>query len=119
MAKKSKKKVKKARNKRLDKMINSYLVAHRDDPYTKLKLLQKFLKVKKIANIDLKTLRDMVNRQINIMENQEKLDKLEAALFTKEGKVKENRYGSAFCDKCQMFKNYEKECPYCGSLEMS
>ncbi len=119
MAKKSKKRVKRSRDKRLDKVINSYLLAHRDDPYTRLKLLQKFLKVKKIASVDLKTLRDMVKGQITSLKNQEKLDKLEAVLFTKDGKVKDNRYGSAFCKNCRMFKNYEKECPYCGSLEMS
>ena len=47
------------------------------------------------------------------------LDRAEAELFTSEGRPRKFRYASAFCPHCGMFKNYEKECPYCSYHEMT
>ena len=49
------------------------------------------------------------------------LERIEALLFTPDGRMKPPsfRYGSAFCPRCGLFKNYEKECPHCGFHEMS
>ena len=49
------------------------------------------------------------------------LDRIEALLFTRDGRIKphEFRYGSAFCPRCGLFKNYEKECPHCGYHELT
>lgn len=106
-------------NKRLEKAVNSYVLAQGDEPFKRLTLLRNYLKAKKIAELELKELRDMVSRQLKILEKREKKDRVEAILFTKEGTPKKNRYGSAFCRRCQMYKDYEKECPYCGSLELT
>lgn len=103
----------------LSKVVNSYILAQGDQPYKRLKLLQKYLKTRKIADIGIKELRDLVNRQITITENRERIDKVESLLFTQEGRPKKNKYGSAFCKKCKMFKDHEKECPYCGGLELT
>ncbi len=108
-----------AKNDMLNKAVNSYILAQGDKPYKRLKLLQKYLKTKKIADIDLKELRDIVNRQITINENRGRIEKVESLLFTKEGIPKNNKYGSAFCKKCRMYKDHEKECPYCGGLELT
>ncbi len=105
--------------KRLHKTINSYVLAQGDQPYKRLKLLQKYLKAKKIGNVDLVNLKKIVDQHIQTMENREKKDKVEAVLFTKEGTPKKNKYGSAFCKRCYMYKDHEKECPYCGSLELT
>ena len=103
----------------LNKVVNSYVLAQGDQPYKRLKLLQKYLKTMKIASLDIKELRDMVNKHIIATENREKVSKIEALLFTKEGMPKKHRYGSAFCKKCMMYKDHEKECPYCGGLELT
>ncbi len=107
------------KKKKLNKVVNSYILAQRDQPYKRLKLLQKYLKTKKIVDIGLKELRDIVNRQITLNENCERVEKVESLLFTKEGVPKKNKYGSAFCKKCKMYKDHEKECPYCGGLELT
>ncbi|MFO7791841.1 MAG: hypothetical protein R6W73_02525 [Candidatus Saliniplasma sp.] len=104
---------------RIKKIVNSYLLAHKDKPYKDLKLLQKYLKEKNIADLNIRNLKKMVDNQLRSEQNREKLEQLEAKLFTKEGAPKKNKFGSAFCKRCQMYKDYEKECPYCGSLEMT
>lgn len=104
---------------RIEKIVNSYLLAHKDNPYEKLKLLQKYMKAKNIADIDIRKLKKVVDRQLKSEQNNKRLEKIEAKLFTKEGEPKKNKFGSAFCKRCQMYKDYEKECPYCGSLEMT
>lgn len=107
------------KNRRVKKVVNSYLLVHKDDPYKKLKLLQKYLKAKKIADISIRELKSVVDKQLKSREFKERLEQIEAKLFTKEGVPKKNKFGSAFCRRCGMYKDYEKECPYCGSLEMS
>ncbi len=107
------------REKRLQKAINSYVLAQGDRPYVRLKLLQKYLRAKKLGNVDLKDLKKMVDQHIKSMEYREKKDNIEAMLFTKEGTPKKHKYGNAFCKRCFMFKDFEKECPYCGSLELT
>ena len=49
------------------------------------------------------------------------LDRIEALLFIRDGRIKPHdfRFGSAFCPRCGLFKNYEKECPHCGFHEMT
>lgn len=108
-----------SKQKKVQEIVRSYLLVHKDDPYRKLKTLQKYLKKKKKAKIKLKTLRDIVDAQLENEEKQKKLDEMEAELFTRDGDVKNYKYGSAFCRNCDMYKDYEKECPYCGSLEMT
>lgn len=107
------------KNRRVKKVVNSYLLVHKNDPYKKLKLLQKYLKAKKIADISIRELKSVVDKQLKSREFKERLEQIEAKLFTKEGVPKKNKFGSAFCQRCGMYKDYEKECPYCGSLEMS
>lgn len=100
-------------------MLNSYILAQEENPYQRLKLLQKYLKVKGIADMNIRDLKKRIDRMQNASENRKKVDKIEALLFTREGTPKQNRYGSSFCTRCQMYKDYEKECPYCGSLELT
>lgn len=107
------------KNRLIKRIVNSYLLVHKDDPYKKLKLLQKYFRVKKIADISIRELKDIVEKQLKAERMNIKIKDVEAELFTKEGEPKENRYGSAFCTRCMMYKDYEKECPYCGSLEMT
>ncbi len=117
--KRSSQRSKSSKKKKIREIVKSYLMVHREKPYRKLKTLQRYLKKKNIANIKLKSLRDMVKSQIEKEEEMEKIEEMEAELFTKDGEVKNYKYGSAFCKNCDKYKDYEKECPYCGSLEMT
>jgi len=106
--------------KRLKRIINSYILAQ-DNPYNekKLKLLQRYLYSKNIGRINIDVLKKYIKRRLDMTEENKRLKKIEAKLFTKEGKTKKIKYGSGFCPNCGMYKNYEKECPYCNKLELT
>lgn len=108
---------KKGRN--LKKVINSYLLAHPDDPYEDLDTLKEYLEKKNMGKISLKGLKDFIKNVRREQRKEKKLEEMEAKLFTRDGKPKEFKYGSSFCRNCGMYKDYEKECPYCGHLEMT
>jgi len=84
-----------------------------------LQELQKFLLTSGLGPIDINYLRE----KIDLLKKEEKKIKyeqnLKAKLFTQDNKVRTYRFGSDFCPRCHMFKNYEKECPYCKYLEIT
>ncbi|MFO8109441.1 MAG: hypothetical protein R6U17_02820 [Thermoplasmata archaeon] len=94
-------------------------MAQEDDHYKRLKLLQRYLKVRGIADLSLDELKVYIRKMNRTSDRKSRLITMEALLFTKERTPKENRFGSPFCKKCYMYKDYEKECPYCGSLELT
>ncbi|MFP4051822.1 MAG: hypothetical protein ACLFVB_08800 [Thermoplasmata archaeon] len=102
---------------KMRRVINSYIIAQ-EDPLEEIDDLHRYIRKKSISKIKKPALRNLIKNKV---KNQEKEDlkKLEAELFTKEGKPKKHRYGSAFCDNCYMYKDYEKECPYCGKIEFT
>ncbi len=116
MARKIKKR--KVRSKSIKRVINSYILAQ-EEPLDKLRLLQRYLQKKGIADISLKELKTEVKRQMAKDRKDENLSRMEAKLFTRSGESREYKYGSAFCGNCNMYKDYKKECPYCGDLEMT
>ena len=83
----------------------------------KLKMLQRYL-----SEMGFST--DLDALKFDIADIRSKLDgsrfneEQEAALFTKGKKPRRYKYGSAFCPSCGMYKNYDKECPYCEFHEM-
>ena len=84
-----------------------------------LQELQEFLLTSGIGPVNINDLRDKIDL---INKEEEKIkhrQNLMAKLFTQDKKVRSYRLGSDFCPKCHMFKNYEKECPYCKYLEIS
>lgn len=108
------------RSRRLKRIINSYILAQ-DEPIQekKLNLLQRYLHQKGIGNVTIKVLKKKIKDQQDHMERDKRLNKMENALFKKEEETKNYRYGSAFCPNCSMYKDHEKECPYCGKLELT
>lgn len=46
-------------------------------------------------------------------------DDMESILFSPDRPVPRFKLGSAFCKRCERFKNYKKECPFCGHHEMT
>lgn len=95
----------------------SYVLAQ-EDLDSRLEELRCFLRTKKV-DIDIETLRKEVYKVKKNVEHPKKMTELTAKLFNKDGEVREYRFGSDFCPECRLFKNYEKECPYCGHLEMT
>ena len=108
----------KERLKRLMRAINSYILAQ-DDPAENLELLQKYLRKKGIGDVSTEVLKKEIKSQIKKRRKKKKLEKVETKLFKKDDEEKKFRYGSAFCGKCDMYKDYQKECPYCGHLEIT
>ncbi len=97
--------------------ITSYVLAHRDNPEKHVKELTKYL-AQRVKGINEEAILQEIRRVIERMNEPGHEAALKATLFTKDGKVRKYRNGSDFCEKCGMFKNYEKECPYCGHHEM-
>lgn len=100
----------------LEGMLVSYVLAH-ENIDSHLEELRYFLKTKGI-DMDALTLKIEVQKVKKSVEHPKKMTELKAKLFNKECTVRKYRFGSDFCPKCRMFKNHEKECPYCGHLEM-
>ena len=81
--------------------------------------LQEFLMVSGFGPANINDLHEKINQ---IKKEEKKIihkQRLMANLFTEDKKVCIYRFGSDFCPSCHMFKNYEKECPYCNYLEMT
>ncbi|MFW5952788.1 MAG: hypothetical protein ACOCSJ_01355 [Candidatus Natronoplasma sp.] len=108
----------KERLQRLRRAINSYILAQ-DDPAENLELLQKYLRKKGIGDVSTEVLKKEIKSQIKKRREKKKLEKIETRLFKKDDEEKKFRYGSAFCGNCSMYKDYQKECPYCGHLEIT
>jgi hypothetical protein len=67
--------------------------------------------------------RDLLKKEVayarGVIKHKKLLDNLETRLLTSDKRGKRFRYGAGYCKDCRMFKNYEKECPYCGVHEMT
>lgn len=99
-------------------VITSYVLAHRDNPEKHVTEMAEYI-AQRIKGINAETVRQEIRRVIERMNKPKEEVALKAKLFTTDGKVRKYRYGLDFCEKCGMFKNYEKECPYCGHHEMA
>jgi hypothetical protein len=98
-------------------VITSYVLAHRDNPEKHVKELAEYM-TQRVKGINEEEIRQEIRRVIDRMNKPGDEAALKATLFTKDGKVRKYRDGLDFCEKCGMFKNYEKECPYCGHHEI-
>jgi hypothetical protein len=101
----------------LEGILVSYVLSQ-DEIEERLIDLKKYLRIKGIK-IDTEKLKNTVHNTKDVIESREYNNRLKALLFTKESKARDYQFGSDFCPKCNMFKNYEKECPYCGYLELT
>jgi hypothetical protein len=105
-----------------DEKLHASLISYmfvQEDLDENLSELQAFLRETGIGTINIYELKEKVS---NIKKREEKLKhdkKIIAKLFTRSKQIRRYQFGSSFCPNCHMFKNYEKECPYCKYLEMS
>jgi len=104
--------------KRLRRAINSYILAQ-EDPTENLELLQKYIRKKGIGDVSIEVLKKEIKSQLKKRREKKRMEMIEAKLFKKDDEKKKYRYGSAFCVNCSMYKDYQKECPYCGDLEIT
>ena len=111
-------------NQALDAIVASYVIAHGGDKSRiekKLPMLGSYLKRRRIADIPGEELLKKVLDQKMMFDSVERKAKISATLFTQDGVPRKAKYrsGSDFCGECKLFKNYHKECPYCGKLEIT
>lgn len=104
-------------NVKMKRIINSYIIAQ-EDPLENIDDLYRYIRKKKISKISKSQLKNLIKNKLK-KQKKDDLKELEAKLFTKDGEPRKNRYGSAFCDNCYMYKDYRKECPYCGKIEFT
>ncbi|MFW5928585.1 MAG: hypothetical protein ACOCSL_05210, partial [Thermoplasmatota archaeon] len=100
---------KKVISRKLKRIINSYIIAQ-NEPLENVEDLYRYIRKKKISKVTKSQLESIIKNKLK-REKEDDLKELEAKLFTKDGEPRKHRYGSAFCDNCYMYKDYEKECP--------
>ena len=105
-------------NEKLRAILLSYTFTN-DNIDENLRLLQKFLMENGLCPIDINELKENVvlikKEEEKLKNNKERISKL----FTRSKQVRKYQFGAGFCPNCHMFKNYEKECPYCTYLEIT
>lgn len=85
----------------------------------KILKLREYIKYKFNVDLDLAEIERGVMEYIKEIKNESRYYDNIAAIFTKDGDVPKYRLGAGFCPDCGMFKNYKKECPYCGHHEIT
>lgn len=112
------------KKKAMEGIIASYVIAQGGNKKRineKLPILENYLKRKRIADISRDKLLKKALKQKAMFDSVERKARISAKLFTSDVKPRKAKYrrGSEFCGECKMFKNYSKECPYCGRLEIT
>ena len=103
---------------RLQSILMSYVNAHETEEGS-IEELRSYIKSKGLGDIAVEDLRKRVamirdSRRAVAFRSQQLAD-----LFTPEHQLRVYRFGLPFCPNCHLFKNYEKECPFCSYLEMT
>lgn len=65
--------------------------------------------------------RDLLRQVRTVLDDEREKLMVLARLFAPEGRLREARYrhGSPFCDACGRYKDFAKECPACGVIELT
>jgi hypothetical protein len=103
---------------RLQSILISYVNAHETEEGN-IEELRSYIRSKGLGELPVEDLRKRVAmireiRQASVYQSQQLAD-----LFTPEHQLRVYQFGSPFCPNCHLFKNYEKECPYCSYLELT
>lgn len=102
----------------LETIVLSYALVN-NAPEKNIKDLHFYLVSEGLADISLGKLRAMVMKAVTNVRMDMIEPALKAKLFTKDGKIRPYKFGSDFCPECGVFKNYHKECTFCGHHELS
>ena len=106
-------------NQKVQAILDSYLDAQDEIDNQSVQKLTQFLNQQQLGDFSSqqiqKRLDQIQQRNQKIMIKRRTI----AELFAQDHQVRKIRFGSAFCPQCHMFKNYDKECPYCQFLEIT
>ena len=102
----------------LKSIVLSYAMVNKE-PQKNLKDLHFHLQSEGFTDISLKRLRVLVDRTLTNIRMDMIKPSLKAKLFTEDRKLRRYKFASDHCPKCGVFKNYHKECGFCGYHEMS
>ena len=100
--------------------VREFTYAHKEG-HTKedLELLQMYIKDLYNSNVPIEGLHALVEQAKNEEKSKAVADEMESILFSRDRPIPKFKLGAPFCQKCARFKNYKKECPFCGHLEMT
>lgn len=102
----------------METILLSYAMVNKE-PRKNVKDLQLYLLSEGLADLSLKELKVMVDKALMNIRMDMIKPSLKAKLFTEDGKLRKYQFASDFCPRCGVFKNYHKECKFCGYHEMS
>ena len=102
----------------LETIVLSFAMVNQE-PRKKIQDLHFYLMSENITDISLRELKLMVDKALLNIKMDMIKPSLKAKLFTEEGELRKFRFASDFCPKCGVFKNYHKECKFCGYHEMA
>ena len=100
--------------------IREFTFAHKDGHDRKdLEALQIYLKDLYGTRVTVEGLHALVLQAKEEAKNKAVADEMESILFSTDRPIPKFKLGAPFCQKCARFKNYKKECPFCGYHEMT
>lgn len=100
--------------------VREFTFAHRDGYDRKdLELLQIYIRDLHKTKVSIEGLDALVLQAREEAKNKAVADEMESILFSTDRPIPKFKLGSPFCVKCSRFKNYKKECPFCGYHEMT
>jgi hypothetical protein len=100
-------------------IFTSYVHANWKDLDSRLDELRLYIIQTKNFELGTEHLKKYLSLVKSEIESNRKRKKVKAELFTKNRKVRQYRFGSDFCPRCNRFKNYSKECPFCYHHELT
>ncbi|MGA1821436.1 MAG: hypothetical protein ACMUIG_02795 [Thermoplasmatota archaeon] len=102
------------------KVIRSFAVSHNESySNSELEMLHAYIHDYFDINMKMELLMDYIKKEQQSLKNEPVLRNVDSILFSGNGKPPAFKLGSAFCRDCGMYKNYRKECPYCGHHEVT
>jgi hypothetical protein len=100
--------------------VREFTLAHRDGHDRKdLEALRIYIKDLYDADLPVEGLHALVEQAKVEIRSEAVASEMESILFSAERPSPKFKLGSPFCPKCTRFKNYKKECPFCGHHEMT
>lgn len=104
---------------RLQAILNSFVSVQEDITDHDIQNLTDFVNQQTVGDFT----SDQIRERVEDIKDQDQMVQMKrqqvAELFAPDHLVRPIRFGSPFCPNCHMFKNYDKECPYCQYLEIT
>lgn len=100
--------------------LRAFIMSHKEGwEEGSLKDLKIYLQAYHEFNKSLRTIDALLIEEMKLIGVEMKAKHIEEDLFSTQKNGRRIKLGSCFCPECSRFKNYKKECPHCGFLEMT